>query len=224
MSHLFNSLDKNHEEQDTSFAPPISSLFPFITIDLSHGTCWEWQGSVSSAGLPHRSSAHHITSVSLKRLFWLLLRGPLRGGLHPNLSDRSCELVASNCFNKRCLRPSHLIAIPATACKPEPRETYQGIGPRKVRPLTPLSIQRRTRAERLLRLKREGYTNKAAAKAVGMSIKNAEKIIGGKVFPSLNCHRPLPQTEKRVLENNNRNEGKQCRSIALGLGSKSRLP
>ncbi len=116
---------------------------------------------------------------------WFLLIGPLRGGLHPDLTNRSCELVSTTCFNKRCLRPSHLRAIPATECTPEPRERYRGIGPRKVRPLSPLSILRRTRAERLLRLKREGYTNKAAALAVGMSVKNAEKIISGKVFAAL---------------------------------------
>lgn len=170
---------------DISSAPSFSSLLPFITMNLSHGACWEWKGAVSSAGLPHRSAHRHTTSVSLRRLQWMLLIGPLCGGLHPDLTDRSCELVACTCFNPRCLRPSHLKATPATECKPEPRETYRGIGPRKIRPLSPLSILRRTRAKTLLRLKRDGLTNKAAAEAVGMSVKNAEKIIGGKVFPFL---------------------------------------
>jgi hypothetical protein len=149
------------EDRDISSAPSLQALFPFIiTMNLSHGACWEWKGAVSSSGLPHRSAHRHATSVSLRRLVWMLLIGPLSGGLHPDLTDRSCELVGSTCFNPRCLRPSHLKATPATECKPERRETYQGIGPRKIRPLSPLSILRRTRAERLLRLKRDGLTNK----------------------------------------------------------------
>lgn len=184
VSEFINVVDE--ECRDLSSAPSLVALFPFISIDsLAASQCWEWSGSVSSAGLPHRSAHRHTSSVSLRRLVWTLLLGPLRGGLHPDLKDRSCELVTSTCSNKRCLRPSHLCTIAGTDYKPAPRETYQGIGPRKIRPLTPLSILRRSRAERLLRLKREGYTNKAAAQAVGLSIKNAEKIFSGKVFPFL---------------------------------------
>lgn len=174
------------EDRDISTAPTLSRLFLFITIhSLDASSCWEWQGAVSSAGLPHRSAHGHTTSVSIRRLVWILLTGPLRGGLHPDLTDRTCELVKGRCANTRCVRPSHLRVISAREHEPLPRETYKGIGPRKIRPLTPLSILRRTRAERLLRLKREGYTNQAAAEAVGLSVKNAEKIISGKVFPFL---------------------------------------
>lgn len=196
------------DEQGASDAPSLSSLFPFLPIpSLDTSVCWEWKGSVSSAGLPHRSSPDHSTSVSLRRLIWILLIGPLRGGLHPHLQDRSCELVKSTCASKRCLRPSHLYAIPATEYKPKPRETYQGIGPRKIPGFTPLSIFRRTRAEALLRLKREGYTNKAAAEAVNMSIKNAEKIIGkAKGTWKASAH-----------------EGEQCRRYALATELKTRL-
>lgn len=179
---------------DMPLAPAVSSLFPYLALhSLDASQCWEWTGAVSSAGLPHRSSPDHSTSVSLRRLMWISFIGPLQGGLHPNLKDRSSELVTSSCSNKRCLRPSHLRAVAARERKPKPRETYQGIGPRKIRPLSPLSIQRRTRAERLLALKREGYTNKAAAQAVGMSLKNAERIISGKVFPFLKKQKVLSE-------------------------------
>ena len=180
--------------RDMSTAPTLARLFPFITIhSLDASSCWEWKGSVSSSGLPHRSAHGHTTSVSLRRLIWILLVGPLHGGLHPDLTDRTCELVKGTCANNRCLRPSHLRIISAREHGPMPREMYRGIGPRKIRPLTPLSILRRTRAERLLRLKREGYTNKAAAAAVGMSVKNAERIISGRVFPFLQSKRYFPQ-------------------------------
>lgn len=184
-------------EGETALAPPLAALFPYIAIDPTESShCWEWKGSVSSAGLPHRSSPDHSTSISLRRLVWILLVGPLRGGLHPDLKDRSCELITDTCSNKRCLRPSHLCTIAALKAKPKPREIYRGIGPRKIRALTPLSILRRTRAERLLRLKREGYTNKAAAQAVGMSIKNAERIISGKVFPFMKSKRYLESIDR----------------------------
>lgn len=182
--------------RDISSAPSLSALFPFIAMDsFDASSCWVWTGSVSSSGLPHRSAHGHSSSISLRRYLWILLIGPLRGGLHPDLKDRSCELVKSSCSNSRCLRPSHLCIVAGTDHKPAPRVTYQGIGPWKIRPLTPLSILRRSRAERLLRLKRDGYTDKAAAEAVGLSIKNAEKIISGKVFPSLQSKRYLERID-----------------------------
>ncbi len=187
------SLSIDREGQETWLGPSIGALLPFITIDsLNDSQCWEWKGSVSSSGLPHKTDHQQNTSMSVRRFLYIFCVGPLRGGLHPNLTDRSCELVKSTCSNKRCVRPSHLFAISATENKPTPRETYRGIGPRKIRPLSPLSILRRTRAERLLRLKRKGLTNKAAAEAVGMSVKNAEKIISGKVFPFLQNKRYFP--------------------------------
>lgn len=186
----------NPADRDLSFAPAIPTLFPYLSLEsLEASQCWEWTGAVSSAGLPHRSSPDHTTSVSLRRLIWISFIGPLHGGLHPNLKDRSSELVSSTCSNKRCLRPSHLCTVAAMERKPKPRESYQGIGPRKIRPLTALSKLRRIRAERLLRLKREGYTNESAARAVGMSIKNAERIISGKVFPFLKNKRYLEQMD-----------------------------
>lgn len=185
------SMDQGGREM--SLAPAIPTLFPYLSLEsLEASQCWEWTGAVSSAGLPHRSSPDHNTSVSLRRLMWISFIGPLHGGLHPNLKDRSSELVISTCSNKRCLRPSHLCSVAARDHNPRPRESYRGIGPRKIRPLSPLSIQRRTRAERLLALKREGYTNKAAAEAVGMSLTNAERIISGEVFPFLQKHKVLP--------------------------------
>lgn len=199
----------DRDEQGAADAPSLMSLFPFLSIPSPDtSVCWEWRGSVSSAGLPHRSSPDHSTSVSLRRVVWTLLIGPLRGGLHPDLRDRSCELVKSTCVSKRCLRPSHLYAIPATQYKPKPREFYQGIGPRKIPGLTPLSIFRRTRAEALLRLKREGYTNKAAAEAVNMSLKNAEKII----------------SKAKGTWKASAHEGKQSRSLRLVPDVEMRLP
>jgi len=189
---MFERAEHNVNISGGTLAPALSTLFPWILMDsLDAAQCWEWRGAVTSSGLPRRSSPDYTTTVSLRRYVWISLVGPLRGGLHPDLKDRSVELVTSTCSNKRCLRPSHLRTILASAHQPPARETYRGIGPRKIRPLTPLSLFRWARAESLLALKRKGYTNKAAAQAVGMSLKNAEKIISGKVFASLQKQKVL---------------------------------